>query len=280
MNNFATIQKKENKALNDAIASFNPREQYNACVALNQKGQEEGWYPSESPCRISTTRLEEKSSTFYKSEFCCHSQEINLNTSKIELKDIEFYKELIQKEDVWHTPHARRDVVSALDKLIQRPKEMLLFEKTEARSIELSIDNLGVYETPLHTYYSSCDYLYKFVEAPKGFSELRQFAFEGLLNGILSEGSTYSTVRHGTVRSGKENEFNFNLKIDDKVYQINLYGSDRKGSAERPCYYGKDMTVTFIDSEKHHFALLSEGRSHHLILENLASNLGASYTFK
>lgn len=94
----------------------------------------------------------------------------------------------------------------------------------------------------------------------------------------MPEGHYYSTVRYGECRSGASNRFTFNLALNEQVYEVEFYGSDRGGSPERPARYGRDLTIKKSEGESN-FALNTGILADNLIFRNLARKLNASLYF-
>jgi len=83
---------------------------------------------------------------------------------------------------------------------------------------------------------------------PQEFENLLKFMKEGYKNSCVSEGESYNTIRFGTCRSGACYQYEFNLSLNEELYHVEVYGSDRGGSAYSPARFGVDLTVKKVQN--------------------------------
>lgn len=282
-------QRAEVKKTNADIEGAETLEQkINIAVRHNHRGLSEGWLSTKDPLNaykinMSPFKDEVKVS---KSSHCNSSMDINVHYPSLNKEDIPFLKKMLLDPKYWWREYEKIKLWNTIYGLMGRPdpRKSIILDEVLIEKIEtmppLSALNLLSFEGEYSDCFPKKNRFFSHVSQPKEFESLLEFIRKGFENGVISEGYSYNTVRFDSCHTGAVDHFKFTLSLNGRVYEVDLYGSDRGGNAERPSRYGKDLTVNKMESCETVDIICDIPLNNDVIFRNIARLLGANYPFR
>lgn len=269
------------KAVNEKLLKvFSLKESLEVAFAATSKAAEEGWFDPKYLGKIWTTPQASKGQKVKVRDY----QGVTILYKNLYLEDLEVLVEILRKEEHWGTPYQRVVMWGQLHKLVAKdPQTHLILEHLHT-GVEDEMPPLGAAYSVCNREFSTifldrCKF-YRGIPQKDSFKRLIKFLKEGLSSGTITESSSYNTVRHGTCYSGGASSFACKLALNEKIYSLSLYGSDRGGSAYTPAHWGVDLDVELLEKEPWFLAdfTLNDPRvEDEVIFRNIARILKAKY---